>query len=86
MNFTALYLQRMENIITSLKIRCVKAGTNLTKVCEAAGVDRDIVTRWQKEEPRSFQIYRRLDKALKQLELETAAIALTENQNPLEGK
>ena len=58
----------MENIVTSLKIRCVKVGTNLSKVCEAAGVDRDTITRWEKEEPLSFKILRKLDGALAKLE------------------
>lgn len=58
----------MENIVQSLKIRCVKLGTNLTKVCEAAGVHRDTLTRWEKEEPQSFQIYRKLDEELRRLE------------------
>lgn len=60
----------MENIVTSLKIRCVKAGTNLTKVCEKAGVHRDTLVRWEKEEPQSFQIYRKLDAALTSIEEE----------------
>lgn len=70
MKFLALYLQSMENTIQSLKIRCIKAGTNLTRVCEQAGVDRNLVSRWAKEEPKSFQILRKLDQALKTAEIE----------------
>lgn len=54
----------MENHVTSLKIRCVRAGTNLTKVCAETGVNRQLLTKWEKEEPKSFKILRRLEAAL----------------------
>jgi hypothetical protein len=60
----------MENPITSLKIRCVKAGTNISKLCEAAGVNPDTIVRWQKKKPKTFQILSKLDSALKKIEKE----------------
>lgn len=54
--------------MTSLKIRCVRAGTNLTKVCAEAGVNRQLLTKWEKEEPKSFKILRRLEAALDKYE------------------
>lgn len=65
----------MENIVHSLKIRCVKLGTNLSKVCEAAGVDRDTISRWEKQEPKSFQILRKLDEELTKLEAPTKEVS-----------
>lgn len=60
----------MENPIKSLKTRCVQAGTNLSKVCEAAGVNQNIIVRWQKKKPKTFQILSKLDAALKKIEKE----------------
>lgn len=50
----------MQNIFKELEDACKAAGTNLTKVCRAAGVDRSTLTRWQKEEPKSIRIYRKM--------------------------
>lgn len=52
----------MENIVKSLKIKCAEAGTNLTKACKATGVNRSMIDRWQKKEPKSFQNLRKIEK------------------------
>lgn len=66
----------MENHITSLKIRCVKSGTNLTQICKEAGVSRQLISTWEKSLPKSFQILAKLTKAIedhenKQMVLDT---------------
>lgn len=45
---------------SSLEIACAEAGTNITKVCRAAGIARSTVTRWRKQEPASIRLYRKL--------------------------
>jgi len=61
-------LVKGENVIISLEVRCVKSGINLTQLCEQAGVDRDLIGRWQKEEPKSLQILRKLSEAMAKVE------------------
>ena len=68
MVFSLLYLHIMENIVKSLKIRCVRSGTNLTQVCAEAGVNRQLLTKWEKEEPKTFRILRKLEAVLEKHE------------------
>lgn len=56
----------MENIVTSLKIRCAKAGISLSKLCNEAGIDRSVVERWKKEEPKTLQTLRKLESTLQE--------------------
>lgn len=60
----------MENILTSLKIACVNAGTNLTEVCRRAGVHRSVVDRWERELPKSFKTLEALHKAVEEINVE----------------
>lgn len=50
----------MDNIYDEINAACKAAGTNLTKVCREANVDRSTLTRWKTEDPKSIRIYRRL--------------------------
>lgn len=50
----------MENIFNSLEAACRESGTNLTKVCRKAEVQRSTVQRWKQKEPNTIRIYRRL--------------------------
>lgn len=59
----------MENVYTELEEACKLAGTNLTKVCRAAGVPRSTIERW-KVNPRTVVIYRKI-----MVEIERAKIA-----------
>lgn len=68
MFFSLLYLQLMENIVTSLKIRCVRSGTNLTKVCAEAGVNRQLLTKWERQEPKTIKLLRKLEAVLDKYE------------------
>lgn len=57
----------MENPITTLKVKCAQAGTNLTEVCRRAGIARSTVDRWEDELPKSFQILNKLNEAVDQI-------------------
>lgn len=50
----------MENIFSSLETACRESGTNLTKMCRAAGVNRSTVQRWKEKEPNTIRLYRKL--------------------------
>lgn len=56
----------MENIFEQLEKQCKEAGTNLTKVCRAAGVSRTVPVRWKVKEPKTIRIYRALLAAIPQ--------------------
>ena len=60
----------MENVLTSLKVKCVQADTNLTEVCRRAGIARSTVDRWERELPKSFQILDQLNKAIEEIAAE----------------
>lgn len=60
----------MEDIVQSLKIECVKAGTNLTEVCRRAGVHRTTVERWEKKLPKSFTALQALQNAIAEIKRE----------------
>ncbi|MFO0386331.1 MAG: hypothetical protein ACK505_06100 [Flavobacteriales bacterium] len=47
-----------DNIVESLELECVKAGTSLNKVCKAVGVSRGVLSRWKTEEPKSIKTLR----------------------------
>lgn len=60
----------MENILTSLKVKCVEAGTNLTEVCRRAGIHRSVVDRWERELPKSFKTLEALHAAVEDIKSE----------------
>jgi hypothetical protein len=62
----------MENIATSLKVRCVRAGITLKEVCRRAGVTPVTMRNWQKEEPKSIRIYREMLRVIEEVEKEKA--------------
>ena len=57
----------MENILTSLKLECTLAGTNITEVCREAGVSRSTIDKWEKELPKSFRIAEKLKAAIREI-------------------
>jgi transcriptional regulator with XRE-family HTH domain len=71
----------MENIATSLKVRCAKVGTTLKEVCDRAGVSPATIHNWRKNEPHSLRIYRGLSAAIEDIEKEKAA--LNDNTAPI---
>lgn len=54
----------MSKLVNSLKARCAAAGTNITAVCEAAGVSRSVIERWKIKPPKSIQILDALETEL----------------------
>lgn len=58
----------MENIVTTLRVRCARSKISLAKVCAKAGVNRQLLTKWEKEEPKSFKILKSLEAVLDQIE------------------
>ncbi len=63
----------MENTLTTLKIECVKAGTNLTQLCKKAGISRTTIDRWEKELPKSLKVLDALRLALEEIKTEKSA-------------
>jgi hypothetical protein len=57
-------LELPDDMVEALKVECVHAGTNLTKVCELAKVNRSTVEGWKIEEPKTIKILRRLKAAI----------------------
>lgn len=53
-----------KNIVTQWRKRCIEKGTSLNKVCAEVGVSRGLLTKWEKEEPKTLQIIRAIEKAL----------------------
>lgn len=60
----------MENIYNSLEMLCRESGTNLTKACRAAGVNRSTVQRWKEKEPNTIRLYRKLIAAIEKYNVE----------------
>lgn len=53
-----------KNIYAKLVAKCEEAGTDITKVCRDAGVDRSIVERWKDKDPKTIVILAQLEKAI----------------------
>lgn len=58
------------DIVKSLRIKCLEAGTTLPKVCERAGVNEQTVRYWKTKKPRSFEILEKLEKAIEEIKAE----------------
>jgi transposase-like protein len=58
----------MENIGKSFKIRCIQAGVSVKELCDRAGVTTATIRNWEKEEPHSIQLMRKLEAAMKEIE------------------
>lgn len=56
-----------ENIVKVWKIQCIEKGTSLNAICNKLGIDRELLTRWEKEEPKSLRLAKRIDQAIKQM-------------------
>lgn len=58
------------NIVMQLRSEAALAGTNLTTICRKAGVTRQTLINWEKKEPTSLQILRRLQTAIENIKQE----------------
>ncbi len=54
----------MDILVKSLKTRCAAAGTNITAICEKAGVSRSTIERWKKAPPQSIRILNAIEAAI----------------------
>lgn len=52
------------DIYTSLKTQCAEAGISISKLCKEADVNRSILERWKRSEPKSIKTYNTLLEAL----------------------
>lgn len=55
------------DIYTSLKSQCDALGISLSKLCREADVDRSVIERWRRSEPKSIRTYNALVEALEKL-------------------
>ena len=55
------------NIVKYWKVKCIEKGTSLNAICNRLGIDRELLTRWEKEEPKSLRIAKQIDKEIKQM-------------------
>ena len=53
--------------------RAKQIGVKLSEVCRKAGVDRSILERWKKEDPKSITTFNALNAALDEIEAESNA-------------
>lgn len=56
-----------------IETRAKKIGVNLSEVCRKAGVDRSVLERWKKEDPKSITTFNALNAALDEIESEKDA-------------
>lgn len=53
-----------ENLVVKWRKRCIEKGISLNQVCEEVGISRGLLTKWEKQEPKTLQIIRAVEKAL----------------------
>lgn len=61
-----------ENIVKSLKIKAATVGSNLTQICNDAGVPRQTIERWKNVEPKTIRILRKLENAIEKRRAQAA--------------
>lgn len=61
------------NIVQSLNMKAVSAGTNLSAVCRRAGVNRATLAKWKNKEPKTLTLLRKLEQAITDIATERAA-------------
>jgi len=62
----------MENIYKSLEEECRINGTNLSRICRSAKVNRSTVQRWKYREPNTIRLYRKLKSEIDKVAQEVA--------------
>lgn len=55
-----------------LRVRCAQVGTDLTKLCRMAGVNRSALDKWSEKEPKTLITLKRLQAALDLMEEQAA--------------
>jgi len=46
--------------LSDLKTMCAERGTSLNRVCEDLNINRSLLSRWEKKEPKSILIYKKI--------------------------
>lgn len=46
--------------LSELKNMCHERGTTLTRICDEIGINRSVLSRWEKKEPKSVQTYQKI--------------------------
>jgi len=46
--------------LSDLKTMCAERGTSLTRICEEVGINRSLLCRWEKREPKTIQLYKKI--------------------------
>lgn len=54
-------------MIKELKEKAKQKGRTLASIADEIGVHRSVLHRWEKQAPKSFQIYERLKQAIEKL-------------------
>jgi predicted transcriptional regulator len=55
------------DIYSSLKSECDSLGISISKLCREADVDRSVLERWRRSDPKSIKTYNALLEALEKL-------------------
>jgi hypothetical protein len=55
------------NVYDEIKKDCEEVGITVHALCLEAKVDRQIIQRWSKEDPKSIKIYKQIKDKLKEL-------------------
>lgn len=57
----------MQNTFEYLQQRCKEAGTNLSKVCEKAGIQKSTVWGWKNKQPQQITMLHKLEETIEEL-------------------
>lgn len=52
------------NVYEEIKKQCDELGISISSICKEAQVDRQLVERWKKGDPKSIEIYKKLKEVL----------------------
>jgi hypothetical protein len=68
------------NVYNEIKKDCEEVGITVHALCLEAKVDRQIIQRWSKEDPKSIKIYKQIKKTIAEMKAIRDAESLeTEN-------
>ncbi len=59
--------EHISDTYKSVVFGCQNAGISIAKLCRTADVSQSVIQRWKREEPLSIKIYRKLMKALEEI-------------------
>lgn len=67
-------LKKMELVYDRIKKRSMDLGMNLSELCVNAGVQRQVLERWRKSNPKSVVLLQKLELTLDSIETERLKI------------